>query len=191
MADSYSQNIDSMMLGKSKLTGPAQEDLAGQRLRQDRTKKSEEEKSENMESDQSDESFRSRYLREKLKKSTLAKTAVSTKDKAEKVGSAVALNWLWGITASVVGFIPGFLALNILAFLSASGIAKKIQFRLIDKIGLLFLDFIVFTLFIGVLGFLTMIINFIGDSWWDSLKSVWDAFMVFGWEAISALVELF
>jgi hypothetical protein len=78
-------------------------------------------------------------------------------DSKIKWASTKVLNYLWGLTASVYGFIPGFLALNILAFLKITGIVNKIKLRLIDKIGLALLDFIVFFIVMAVLAILVWI----------------------------------
>ncbi|MDO9399415.1 MAG: hypothetical protein Q7T79_01890 [bacterium] len=100
-----------------------------------------------------------------LKKESL-KTGESATDELSKRASTQVLNSLWELTASWVGSIPGFLGLNILAFLKITGIdlfgvVEKIKFRLGDKIGLALLDLVVGVVILGILALFLLICNII------------------------------
>lgn len=110
--------------------------------------------------------------------------------------SAQILNFLWELTGSVVGFIPGFLALNLIAFLQITGmnlfgVVDKIKFRLGDKMGLLLLDFVAIIILFGVSSLLVMIITWMGASWWEKLLISYQALTKLGWATLSGLIDLF
>lgn len=64
-------------------------------------------------------------------------------------------------------------------------------FGLLEIVVLLILDLIILAVIIGVLALIAMIVNFMGESWWEKLKDIWKAFSSLGWGGISALVDLF
>lgn len=133
-------------------------------------------------------SLRERVMRARAEREKSGKSgAVSgvAKSGMEQQASNMTLNWLWALTASVVGFIPGVLGLNALAFLKTIGVTDKIKFRTMDSVGLLAVDLLLFFLVLGVLAFFVMIVNFIQHPLDSSV-----AFMRLGWSSVGSLANL-
>ena len=64
-------------------------------------------------------------------------------------------------------------------------------FGLIEIIVLLIIDLIVLAVIFGVLALIVMIVNFMGASWWEKLKNIWQVFTTLGWDVIKPLLDLF
>ncbi|MBU1870779.1 MAG: hypothetical protein ABH818_03170 [Patescibacteria group bacterium] len=152
------ENIDNRLLNNT--LKPEEEDGAAGALREARRGNDNKE-----DSGGDDESLREKVM-EARKKADLKKDSPKTgEDELTKQVSAQVLNYLWSLTASGVGAIPGFLVLNAIAFLKAVkidlfGIVKKIKFRLRDKMGLVVLDAIVLFCLIAIIGVIMIILEY-------------------------------
>lgn len=73
---------------------------------------------------------------------------------------------------------------------SATNIAGT-AFGIVEIMGLLLIDIILFIIIFGVLSLIVMIINFMGAGLWEKMKMMWESFMALGWGGIKALVDLF
>ena len=129
------------------------------------------------------ESLREQVMKARSK-SGLEKNISKNEDELIKKASAQILNFLWGLVASVAGFIFGFLGLNLLAFFKAIninlfGLVNKIKFRLADKAGLFLLDLLVVVIIIVVLGMFILIFDIIKNpashikQAWQLMKNAW------------------
>jgi len=61
----------------------------------------------------------------------------------------------------------------------------------VEVMGLLFLDLLVFFLIFMILSIVVMITTWLGASWWGKLGMIYNALKALGWATISALVSLF
>jgi hypothetical protein len=78
--------------------------------------------------------------------------------------------------------------------LAAGGEAGKSAgkaFGLFEIMGLLALDFIALFAVICILGLIVMIVTFMGASWWEKLKYIWDAIWALSWGVALEIAELF
>lgn len=62
---------------------------------------------------------------------------------------------------------------------------------IVEVMGLLLLDLVVFFIIIGALSLLTFVVSFLGGGFLDKVKFIWDAISTFGLSAIQPLIDLF
>lgn len=116
-------------------------------------------------------------------------------DQMAKMASTKLMNFLWGLMATVVGALIAFFALNIIALLKALGFLKHIKLRLIDKVGIAFMDLVVGAIIIFSLSMIAIIVNFLAGSIWDQIKWVWDVAIGglsgLNWGMVNILLDFF
>jgi hypothetical protein len=128
---------------------------AGRRLRESKTKTDENGEDE---SDQDEDDFRQRKTKAAKRKDRFKQ---KIKDDVKNVVSRVVINELWGMVASVAGFIVGFSGLNALLFNEITGsiFTKKIKLAWYDKVGIVFIDALVFFILFAIFGFIYWLVD--------------------------------
>ncbi len=158
-------------------------------------------------------------LRQATAASRLEKAKEQVKEKVAapaKMASSWLLRWAWGITASVIGFLPGLLVINMHVFLrwvlgeklfcklGQEWVPKQVSavggeagkglsniWGMAETIILLILDVITFFIILAIIALLTMVVSFMGAGFWEKIQWIWQAVGTLGWGAVQSLIGLF
>ncbi|MCK5416191.1 hypothetical protein KAI92_02065 [Candidatus Parcubacteria bacterium] len=96
----------------------------------------------------------------KSKKVLLEKSLGANKLKKKSTG--VLMNKLWILTASFMGFVPGFIGLHVVA--AGSCFSNKVKLRLGDKIGIALLDLLLALFFMAIITIIIIVVYMFAHS---------------------------
>ena len=207
--------INDRLLGQNTLSGPAQEQLAGRKLREDKVGGTDE-------GEGGTKADEPKSLREQV---MAARRAMDIKQRAKdkieekitapaRMGTNYVLRWAWitlipswGVSLIYINlhvFLKMVFGEKLFCKLGEEWIPKKIQavggeagkmggkaIGIVEVMGLLFLDLVVGFVALSILGLVVMIMTWLGKGFWGKLWSVFEGIWDLGWGGVIDLVKLF